>query len=213
MRIAQRKNILLQHRSMLATAPGALEVQRGPNGVHLADAHRVQRVGFGDLELVPVELRAPTGRLQGVGQRPARGVDDGGILQRLPGVRQDFVAMSRIVGEEVLYEALVLGLVARPTGQREVAHAVRATARLGVDVLDLQRHDYHVAIGACTAPILEQIFLDLEALLVLDARDLGVLQSLQVEAHQFAVNRRDRHPALQAPDPRQRNIRALLQRR
>ena len=92
-----------------------------------------------------VELRAPAGGnldrqpggLQGVRQASVRrGVDGSRVLRRFLCIRQDLVTARQAVRQEFLDEAVVLGLVAGPAGQREVAHAVRAISDRRVDVFD-----------------------------------------------------------------------------
>jgi hypothetical protein len=59
-------------------------------------------------------------------------------------------------------------------------------------VLDLQRDVLSSAVGAGAPPFFEQILPYLVAhqfaLLALDPRDLGVLQQLRVDAHEFLTD-------------------------
>ena len=53
----------------------------------------------------------------------------------------------------------VLALVARLAGEREVRGPVAAAARPGLDMLDLERDVFRIAVGAFAVPLLEQICL------------------------------------------------------
>jgi len=55
-------------------------------------------------------------------------------------------------------------LIARPTGKRQVADAIRPTARPRYEMLDLERDILLVAVGAGSPPFMEQIFTHLIAL-------------------------------------------------
>src|SRR5260370_17119817 len=109
-------------------------------------------------------------------ERPAAGVHRGGILERAPRV----CLHARI--PELVGGLRALGRVTGLAGEGQIADAVRASARLGHDVLDLQGHILRATVGALPAELLQQILADLItaqfALLVLPSADIWLLKNL-----------------------------------
>src|SRR6516162_1101590 len=99
---------------------------------------------------------------------------------------------------ELLRGPRALGVMTRLAGDGQIRDAIGAVAHRGDDVLDLQRDTGGVAGGALPANLFEQICSYLVArqrsLLVLDARDLGVLHELGIALHQFQRERADPTP-------------------
>src|SRR5260221_8018799 len=151
----------------------------------------IQPVRLGQPPARPVPLGAPAGahfyrqlyRPQPAIERPAGGVDGGGIAQGPLGLR------LHLWVPELLGSHGALVLVARLTGQREIACPVGAVACLGHDVLNLQRHARGVAVRATPPPLLQQVLAQLIAgqrpLLVLHAGDLRVDQGVRAKLHQL----------------------------
>ena len=188
-----------------------------------SDASSVEGVRFRNTQRAAVEfglttrgqLDRQTGGLQCVGQRPARGVHCCGIAQRCFRVSQDFGQAFFVFGQEVFDAVRGFFLVAALASQRQVGDSVAAALRLGPDVFDLQRHVFGIAVGALAMPFLQQVLAQLVAeqgaLLVFHARDFRVLQRLHVKAHQFAAERGDGRPALDALHPGHAGIDPVLQ--
>ena len=146
-------------------------------------------------------------RLEPTGQLPPRGVDRRGVREWGLGLAPDPLEDLRLLLQEDLDGPVPFATVAGLAGQGEVAHAVGATPALGVDVLDLERHVGLAAIRARAVPLLEQVLPQLvpgeRALLVRDARDLGVLDLLEVELDQLLGRRGDRTEPKEPADPGQ----------
>jgi hypothetical protein len=110
-----------------------------------------------------------------------------------------------------------LGVITRLAGDRQVRHAIGAIARLGNDVLDLQRDVRLAAIRAAALELLQQIFPHFVArqlpMLVLHSSYFSVLHELGVELHQLQRERADRRGAAQALNPRHHVADPRLQRR
>jgi hypothetical protein len=148
-------------------------------------------MGFGQSAPRPVPFGPPAGThlhrqpesLKPMIQRPAARVDRGRVLQR-PARLGLHVRMPILLGG-----LRPLGVVARLTGKREVAHPIGAAARPGHKVLDLERHAGRATVGAPAPKLLQQVFTDLIAgqlpLLIRCASDLGLLQELGVKADEF----------------------------
>ena len=98
----------------VGAAPGRLDHQDrgrpGGHGLQVADVQRVQRVRLGGAGAGAVPLRAAAGggvngqagRLQGPPQRPAGGVDGGGVAQRSLRLLEDLRQEGGLVLEELL---------------------------------------------------------------------------------------------------------------
>src|SRR5215475_760224 len=91
-------------------------------------------------------------------QSPSRGIDGGGVLQRRFDLRLDTGEQRGLVGEKDLDRHVVLFLVARNASWNEVAGSVRSGARLGNNVIKVERHIYSTAIGTMTTVPLENVF-------------------------------------------------------
>ncbi len=219
----------VQARALVAAAAHGFQAQRWAapafDAMDLADASGIQRVGLGDAQRASVELGPPAGGelhrqapgLQGIGQRPTRGINGRRVAQRPLGLGRNGAQPLGVLGQEVFDAARALFLVAAGAGQRQVGGAVAAAQGLGLNVFNLQREILGAAVGALALPFLQQVLAQLvakqRALLVLDAIDFRVLQRLRVKAHELRADGAHRCPALQALDPGHGRVHAVLKRR
>ena len=112
--------------------------------------------------------------------------------------------------------AVALFLIAWPAGNGQITYPVRSAAHLGDQVLDLERPITLSAVGACPAPLVEQILAHFIpgqfALLIRSSADLGILHQLGVEPHQLHAGSSNRAEMAQPAHPCQRGQDAMVER-
>ena len=180
---------------------------------------RIQPVAFGQTAPRAIVLCAPAGAdlhghprgLQPPIQRPARAVDRRRVLQRL------FRQRLKPGKPELRRRLRVLALVAGTAREREVAHAVGATAAARRQVFDLQWYIRHATVGAAAPPLVEQILAHFVArqfaLLVVHTADFRVLHEVRIKLDHLDADRADRCPPSQPLNPRQRGQHPMVEAR
>src|SRR5579859_3227861 len=118
-------------------------------------------------------------------ERPSCCIDGCGILERGFGGALDLFQEIRLFCQEHGYILSAFLLVARFTGQREIADAIRSPFSARDNMLNLKRGLLLPTIRTLSLPLFEQVFTQLVAcqgaLLVLQTRYFRVLHLLQVK--------------------------------
>src|SRR5260221_6464462 len=142
-------------------------------------------------------------------ERPAAGVHSGGILERAPRLCLHIRIPELVGGLRALSRVTWLA------GEGQIADAVRASACLGHDALDVKWPVRRAAVGALPAELLQQILADLItgqfALLVFHPTDLWILQELSIEADYLLGESSNRSNPAEPPHPGQDVADARLQ--
>src|SRR5260221_2372024 len=142
-------------------------------------------------------------------ERPAAGVHSGGILERAPRLCLHIRIPELVGGLRALSRVTWLA------GEGQIADAVRASACLGHDALDVKWPVRRAAVGALPAELLQQILADLItgqfALLVFHPTDLWILQELSIEADYLLGESSNRSKPAEPPHPGQDVADARLQ--